>query len=317
MNGSVIACSLARLAAGSPRRGGPVRSVTVLSFLVKPRWLVLTVLVVVATVAMVLAGFWQLRRLDERRGHNAVIRARTAAPAVAAGDVLRAGQPLGEAGAAVEWQTLTATGTYDAERGVLVRNRSLDGAPGYHVVTPLVLGDGTALLVNRGWIPLSPAAGQSPQAPPPPTGEVTVEGRARATQERGALGPRDPADGVLTEVARVDVARLAQQLPYPVLPAYVELTGQTPDPSSPLPRLIRPPELDEGPHLAYAVQWFIFASLAVIGWVVLVRRQVRSNQRAHQRERVAGGEGGPDGRRRRGEDPAHQPADVGGIEHAP
>jgi cytochrome oxidase assembly protein ShyY1 len=289
----------------------------VLSFLLKPRWLVLTVLVVVATVAMVLAGFWQLRRLDERRDRNAVIEARTAAPAAPAEEALDTGQSLDEAGAGVEWRALTATGTYDAERGVLVRNRSLDGAPGYHVVTPLVLGDGTALLVNRGWIPLAPVAGQSPEAPPPSTGEVAVVGRARAAQERGALGPRDPADGVLAEVARVDIARLARQLPYPVLPAYVELTGQTPAPSSPLPRLIPPPKLGEGPHLAYAVQWFTFASLAVIGWVVLVRREVLSDQRAHERERVAGDETGPDGRRRSDEDAAHQPADLGGIEHTP
>jgi cytochrome oxidase assembly protein ShyY1 len=289
----------------------------VLSFLVKPRWLVLTVVVVVVTIAMVMAGFWQLRRLGERRDRNAVIEARTAAPAVPATDALSTGQSFDEAAAAAEWRTLTATGTYDAERGVLVRNRSLDGAPGYHVITPLVLDDGRALLVNRGWIPLAPTAGQSPEAPAPPAGEVTVEGRARATQQRGALGPRDPAEGVLSEVARVDIARLARQLPYPVLPAYVELTGQTPAAPSAFPRTIPPPELDEGPHLAYAVQWFIFATLAVIGWVVLVRRQVRSHQGTDQRERVAAGQPSPDGRRARGEDPGHEAGDLGRIEHAP
>ena len=227
--------------------------------------------------------------------------------------MLNPDQSVDEARATAEWRIVEASGTYDAGAEVLIRNRSLDGAPGYHVVTPLVMADGTAVLVNRGWIPLGPAAGVAPDVPEPMTGEVTVVGRVRGSQERGALGPTDADDGTLEQLARVDVARIAQQVPYPLLPAYVELESQDPAAPQPLPRLIPTPELDEGPHLAYAVQWFIFATLAVGGWFLLVRRERQSvrasDQRSHQGQRVPSDEPGPDGRGRGREDVAHHAGD--------
>ncbi len=231
----------------SPRRSTPRRSgiprryrrPAVRQFLGKPKWIVLTVLVVVATVAMVWAGFWQLRRLDERRDRNAVIRERCRSPGGTGGlgartPTSRSTRP-GRLRSGASWRR---SGTYDAGAEVLIRNRSLDGAPGYHVVTPLVMADGTAVLVNRGWIPLSPEADVAPDVPEPTTGEVTVVGRVRGSQERGALGPTDAGDGTLEQLARVDVARIAQQVPYPLLPAYVELESQDPAATQPLPRLI-------------------------------------------------------------------------------
>jgi cytochrome oxidase assembly protein ShyY1 len=271
------------------------------------------VLVVVATVAMVWAGLWQLRRLDERRDRNAAIRERAAAPVAPASAVLDPEESVDEARAAAEWRNVEARGTYDAGAQVLIRNRSLDGAPGYHVVTPLVMADGTAMLVNRGWIPLSPEAGAAPDVPEPTPGGVTVVGRLRGSQERGALGPTDAGDGTLAQLARVDVARIAQQVPYPLLPAYVELESQDPAAPQPLPRLIPAPELDEGPHLAYAVQWFIFATLAVGGWVLLVRRERQSvrasGQGSNQGQGVPGDELGSHGRGRRREEVAHHAGD--------
>jgi surfeit locus 1 family protein len=79
------------------------------------------------------------------------------------------------------------------------------------------------------------------------------------------------------------VARIGQQVPYPLLPAYVELEAQQPGVAGPLPRLIPAPDLDDGPHLAYAVQWFIFSTLAVVGWVVVVRREVKTQHRSATR----------------------------------
>lgn len=241
--------------------------------------MILTVLVAVAVVGMLWAGFWQLRRLHERQTLNATVRARATASASPAEQWLAPTQSLDGAKRDVEWRVLQASGTYDTAAQVLIRNRSYDGAPGYHVVTPLRMADGTALLVNRGWVPISPQVGSLPAVPDPPSGTVIVEGRARATQERGAFGPTDPGEGLLTELARVDIARLRQQLPYDVLPAYIELTAQEPAVTQPLPRLLPLPDLDDGPHLAYAVQWFIFSALGVLGWVLVVRRQVKQDER--------------------------------------
>ena len=105
---------------------------------------------------------------------------------------------------------------------MLVRNRSYNGSPGYHVLTPLVLPSGDAVIVNRGFVPLE-TTGDAPKVPTPPSGVVVVNGRVRSSQKRGHFGPRDPAEGTLTEVARADLARLQQQMPYRLLPVYVEL----------------------------------------------------------------------------------------------
>ena len=111
-------------------------------FLLRRKWVILTVLVALAVVGMVWAGFWQLRRLHERQSLNATVRARTEAAASPAEQWLSPDQSFGDAKRDAEWRVLQATGTYDTANQVLVRNRSFDGAPGYHVVTPLRLPDG-------------------------------------------------------------------------------------------------------------------------------------------------------------------------------
>jgi cytochrome oxidase assembly protein ShyY1 len=180
----------------------------------------------------------------------------------------------------VQWRTVSTTGRYDESQQVLVRNRSYNGIPGYHVLTPLVLPSGDAVIVNRGFLPLE-TTGNTPDIPAAPSGVVTVDGRVRSSQKRGHFGPRDPAEGTLTEVARADLVRLQQQMPYHLLPAYVELESSQPADSTgltPVPL----PELDEGPHLSYAIQWFIFSALAVVGWILVVRKT------AHGSEEIVG-----------------------------
>src|SRR5262249_34590664 len=153
------------------------------------------------------------------------------------------------AGPIRQWRTLSATGTYDVGHEVLIRNRSYQGQPGFHVVTPLKLADGRALLVNRGWVPLT-EDGSTPKPPPPPAGSVTGTGPARATQERGPFfSPRDPPEGTLQQLYRVDVPRIAQQTPYPLISDYVELLTSTPAGGDDQPVLVPAPELDDGPHL--------------------------------------------------------------------
>ncbi len=225
---------------------------------------------------MVNLGLWQLRRLDERQARNAAVRERETQTAV----------PIEQADGG-EWQRVQATGEYDVDGQVLVRNRSLNGSPGYHVLTPLVLAGGEGLVVNRGFIPLE-TSGDGPAVPEPPAGSVTVDGRVRASQTRGRFGPRDPVEGTLTALSRADIARLQQQTAYPLLPFYVELESSTPaDAGGPTP--IPLPDLDDGPHLSYAFQWFIFATLAVIGWVVVVRKSGRDHkQSAHDKPNVSG-----------------------------
>jgi surfeit locus 1 family protein len=242
-------------------------------FLLRARWLAFHCLVVVLVVVMVNLGFWQLRRLEERRDRNASVEARSAVAPAPVDEVLTLDGGAGAPDA--EWRIVTATGRYDADHQVLIRNRSYGGAPGYHVVTPLVTSTGT-LLVNRGWIPFGDDEG--PEVPPPPTGDVEVTGRLRPSQTRGRIGPKDAAKGTLDELARLDVERIQAQTPGRLYPLYVELVDADPPPGD-LPRLLPLPELGDGPHLSYAGQWFLFSACAVVGWVVIVRRAARQGGR--------------------------------------
>jgi surfeit locus 1 family protein len=248
-------------------------------FLRTPRWIAFHVLVLVLVVVMVNLALWQLRRLHERQSFNEQVRSRTAAAPQPYDSLVPPGTTV-DGARSQEWKTVTATGTFDTGAQVLIRNRSLDGAPGFHVVTPLRRPDGTAILVVRGWVPLATSNSTVPDVPPPSNGTVTITGRVRPTQNPGALAHRDPATGVLATLARIDIPRIQQQTLYPVAPAYVEMTASTPAPPSALPTLVPLPELDDGPHLGYAVQWCIFSACALIGWLLVVRKSAKARVQA-------------------------------------
>jgi surfeit locus 1 family protein len=226
------------------------------SLLRRPRWLVGTVVCLLLAAVFVDLGFWQLRRLDEKRDRNALVEQRTAEPVA----------PLEEVDGPLAYRRVTAEGRFDPSGQVLVRNRSLNESPGRWVLTPLVLHDGTAVAVNRGFVP----NGVDP--PAPPTGEVDVEGLLLTSETRGSIGPRDPAEGRLDELVRADVGRLQQQYDRELFPLYLQQTDALPP--GELPLRVPPPELDEGPHLGYAVQWFLFALVALVIYALAVRKRL-------------------------------------------
>jgi cytochrome oxidase assembly protein ShyY1 len=239
-------------------------------FLLRPRWIAFHLLVIAAIVAMINLGFWQLRRLDERQAFNDRVRDRVELAPAPLDDVLAAagGDP-----AAVEWRSVEAGGTYLPDEQVVIVNRSQGGRAGDHVAVPLELDDGRLLIVDRGFVPLG-----ADDVPPPPAGEVTVVGRVRPSQERRRGQLSDP-EGERREFQRIDLDRLAGQLPAPVVPVYVELVSSEPaEGALPEPALV--PELSEGPHLSYAVQWFIFSVCVAVGWVLAVRRSAQLRRRS-------------------------------------
>ena len=230
----------------------------------------LNIAVLLAVAAMVTAGFWQLHRLSERRDRNSIVTSRSEQPIVEIQELVGADDSF-DRGDDIKFRPIRATGVYQQKDQVLIRNRTYQGSAGYWVLTPLRLDAGTAVAVNRGWIPHGVGTGASPADFAPPGGEVEVEGLLRATVTAAGLQRADPARGVLAEMARPDLARLAQQLDVDLLPVYVQLQSQSP-PQNNLPIPIPPPDLGEGSHLAYAVQWFVFATIAAIGYPLILRR---------------------------------------------
>jgi surfeit locus 1 family protein len=244
--------------------------------LLTPRWLLSHVLVVALVVLMVNLGFWQLRRLDERRAENATVDAALAQPVA---PVDRVADPAGgfDQVDGVVWRRVTATGTYAVDEQVIVRSRTYQERPGSWVLTPLVLDDGTAVAVNRGWVPIGE---DGPEAPPPaatapPAGRVTVTGVLQPTQERGRFGPTDPDGGRLATLSRLDLGRYQQQVAEDLYPVALQLESSDPPQAGDLPVPVPLPDTgDEGPHLSYAVQWFVFSTIAAVGYVVILRRQL-------------------------------------------
>lgn len=239
-------------------------------FLLTRRWLIASAVVLAAVVTMVELGLWQLRRMDEVRSSNAVVRSRMTLAAVPIEEVLGARADT----RAATYRRVTATGRYDAERQVEIDNRSFQGRGGRHLVTPLITSSGVALLVDRGWVPLD----TSPERAAPPA-EARVSGVLFAGERKGALGPAIPPTGTLFAMPRIDVARIAKQLPYETYPLYLRLRAQSPAQGSGLPVFPELPALEQGPHLSYAVQWFLFATVAVSVFVALIRREGRRRVR--------------------------------------
>lgn len=233
-------------------------------FLFSRRWIGLTLVLAAAIVVMVQLGRWQWHRFEHRTARNAATSRALQATGVPVTSLLHLQGPVGRA---LVWRTATASGHYDQRRELLVRRRSLGGNIGFYVLTPLVPAAGPAVLVNRGWVPSASSALATPLVPAAASGNVTVTGRVRAGEPA-----TDQTGYPAGQVARIAPWKIARTLPYPVLDGYLELTAQQPQ-AGQLPRLLPPPELSSGPHLAYAVQWFLFAGVAVVGWGVLARQE--------------------------------------------
>jgi cytochrome oxidase assembly protein ShyY1 len=246
--------------------------------LLSPRWLGGAALAIAAAVVMVLLGNWQLSRYHERSAINARIdAAESGTPAPLTATLPRpatagAAGPRPAAGAA--WAKVTVTGRYDSSHEIQARGRTVDGAVGFEIVTPLVLDDGTAVLVDRGWVP--PAEGgaiAAPTVPPAPAGPVTVTGQVHLSESRPS--PVEHRDGRL-DTRRIAVPRLARELPYPVYGAYVLLSEQTPA-ADPLFVKIPIDHENAWQNGGYAVQWWMFAMMALVAFGWQAHREVRGD----------------------------------------
>jgi cytochrome oxidase assembly protein ShyY1 len=231
-------------------------------FLLRPRWILSHLLVVLLVVVMVNLGFWQLRRLHDRREENATIEARSDQPAIGLDTVLTSSSSEDDVDD-LRFRPVTLDGTYDAAATVQVRNRTLDGVAGDWLVTPLVLAGGDRVPVVRGFVPLGPDG--DPLEAAVPDGEVHVRGAVMTPQTQDRTVRKDLTD-LLAEDTTVPVLVRAEK----TKPAEPGLTAQDDQPAA--LSVLPPPELTERNHLSYAVQWFIFSTIAVVGYPLILRR---------------------------------------------
>ena len=238
-------------------------------FALRPGWIASHLFVLVCVLVMVRLGFWQVARLDEVRTTNDLIAARTADAPVGIGTAVQETEASGVEGS--EFRLVELRGSYLVGDEVLVRNRSFNASPGYWVLTPLRTDDGPVVTVNRGWIPVELAEGE-PARYGAPTDAVVVTGHVRSPEVRQGMGVTDPTEGRLDTLSRVDVERLDTQVEAELVPFWVQLADQDPAVGD-VPVVVPLPERDDGPHLNYAGQWFIFATLTAIVYPLLIRRR--------------------------------------------
>ena len=236
-------------------------------------WILTTLLVLAGGAVCVRLGIWQLDRLAQRRAFNAHVEA-----AWAADPLILNGQATEDL-TAMEYRAVTLSGTYDFENQVALRNRYFQNVYGYHLLTPLLLDDGSAVLVERGWIPADgndlPADWRKYDEP----GRITVRGQIRLGQVKPEMGgvpdPTLAPGQVRLEFWNiVNLERIRKQVPYPLLDVFVQPDV---DPNDIVPPIPYQPEIEltEGPHKGYAGQWFTFATLLVFGYPFYLRYQLK------------------------------------------
>jgi cytochrome oxidase assembly protein ShyY1 len=240
-------------------------------FLLSRRWVVTTLLALLLVPVMIRLGFWQLHRHEARVARNTLIAENLKAKPVPVGSLTRPGFQVPNG---LTWRTVTATGHYDPAHEFVVRQRTDSGGDriGYFVITPLVTDEGT-VLVNRGWVESGVDAAAYPKVPAAPAGQVTVTGRLRADETTAGSGIRDRGGLPARQYMLINSGQQAERLGARVLGGYIELVRTSPEPGDRAEQLPEPDHTDIGPHMAYAVQWWLFSAMVPVGWVLLVRRE--------------------------------------------
>jgi surfeit locus 1 family protein len=225
----------------------------------REKFVFLKTIVALALICLCLiAAQWQYNRGIDRHARNSMIEANIAAPIIsltsAASDLVKN-----------EWRTFSTAGSFDASQTILLRNRYFEGKYGFEFLTLFTSSNGEKFWVDRGWIVAGKDALTAPIIPNTPAGTVEITGRLRldTSLPRGSFFAL-PASGsgliskwnaqneVVTEGFYLDLLNGST-------------TDLTPNVAAQLP------ELSDGPHMAYALQWVFFAGLVGYGRI-LIRR---------------------------------------------
>ncbi|MFI6848493.1 SURF1 family protein [Kitasatospora sp. NPDC050467] len=245
-------------------------------FLLSRRWLITLLIALLMVPTTIKLGIWQYHRHEARVARNELIATSLTASPVPY-DTLSA-TPGFAVPKSLTWRSVTATGEYDPAHEFVVRKRTGSGGDkiGYFVITPLRLSDGRGtVLVNRGWVASGDSAAAYPSVPAAPAGEVTLTGRMRADETAAGSGIRDRAGLPDRQFNLISTEQQTQETGATLLGGYLELTATAPAPADQPELLPEPNHSDIGPHMAYAIQWWLFTALIPVGVWVMARREAK------------------------------------------
>lgn len=234
-------------------------------FLFTPKWLGWFALVIILSLACVALGMWQMDRRNEAVAEVGKIESNYDAEPL---DFAQARQYFKDFDPAREWTPVTLEGTYDTGNQRVVRNRPLNGRPGYEVLVPLRLENGSAVIINRGWLPIGNDTSGRPDVVPQPA-EGTVEVTARLKPAEPVLDRGAPKG----QLASINLDEFTGILDYPIYTdAYGLMASEDPAAArTPVP--LGRPDIDTGPHLSYSMQWFAFGALLFVGYGYAARQE--------------------------------------------
>ena len=211
------------------------------------------------------ASQWQYQRGIDRHQRNSAIEAAVLQPIISLDEIA-------ESAIAFEWRTIETTGEFDPENQILLKNRYFEGVYGYEVLTRFQLLDGRNIWVDRGWVKAGKDAQTAPVITPIPKGEVAIKARLRLDRSlpqgaffalpatgAGMISKLNAQSGLKSEGFYLDLIGGADPLLEPKVPAQI-------------------PELSDGPHLAYALQWIFFAGLIGYGRILIRRGQILTSK---------------------------------------
>ncbi|NKX53886.1 SURF1 family cytochrome oxidase biogenesis protein [Arthrobacter mobilis] len=233
-------------------------------FLLTSKWTGWFLLAVLGAAVCVFLANWQLDRRDQARDVVSAVATnydRDPVPFETMRGAFASHDP------STEWTPVVLRGTYDEAGQRIVRNRPLNGRPGYEVLVPLRLDSGEAVIIDRGWLPIgNRETGHPDEIPPLPEGEVAVIARIKGGEESV---DRSAPEG---QLASIQLEDYAAELDYPLLTgSYGLMAAEAPAPAT-APVALPKPAVDEGPHLSYAMQWFAFGLLLFVGYGYAARQ---------------------------------------------
>lgn len=243
------------------------------SFLRSNRWIGYFALFLIFAITCVLLGNWQFDRRAEARAEIARIDANYGSPAVPLSEELPELDKFNEDGQ--KWSTVEVTGTYEGEP-YLARNRPGPAGVGSDLIQPLRTESGDLFFVNRGWVPIDGNEAESEGfsegvLPQPEAGIVTVDVRLRASEP--SIAGRSTSGQTIASIDLPELARITESAGSSYTGAYGMLISESPVGEHGV--LPDKPERDEGPHLSYALQWYVFILIAGIGVAYAARQEYR------------------------------------------
>lgn len=239
------------------------------SFLLSKRWAGYLALTVVFAIVCVFLGSWQLARRAEAQAEIQKIDNNWSTAPVPLAEALPELDSFDES---QKWLPVVAEGSYLRDDELLVRTRPRAGMPGFEVLTPLQLADGTVFIVNRGWLPTGSRQDSPDVVPEAPAGQVTVVARLKAGEP--SLAGRSSSG---KQISTVQLSEISERLGLDnYTGAYGLMVSESPEPTDERPLAGLKPVRDEGPHLSYAFQWYVFAVMAFIGLGWAARQEFRT-----------------------------------------